>query len=1165
MENSLKNRKSGASAGLISAFFFALVILVFTVGILPSSFDIVKDTILGIFGLAVYAYCFFVLLAAPALLFGKKIAVKKITLVKFALFFAVFLMLLHSWTAGGFAGGGFFEYCASSFESADTAGGLIFAVLTYHILAALGLPSAMALYGIILFGILLIIFIPYLKNGSGKPAARQRAVFPTLTEIKNGKVNPKPVVLPIAEIPLKTPVPVQRLPKVTNADGFKISYPNKPVDEAERRKKAAEKLFENADKKIAVDLSSADGADVITVKKTEREPVPEIDLDNYTNNGRRKILEENSRNIKNADGRFSPGRSVGEVLYAKNGADVYSEKEGARTERGENGVKYAEKREIYTAENEGGAFGENGVKYTEKREIYTAENEGGAFGENGVKYAEKREDYTAENGVEKERYGGDGEEKPDGTEDAAPPYAAPPSYLGANISDIRKHLKEEAEREKAEREAEDKKRREEEAKNADAAGFRPKKERRFGFFDDGEQDFTNARKPKRGDEKNESDPDVRKRNENGADGFGRNEESRTERNGADGFGRNTGVSQNKGDQAGTDGKRNDDDAFGEIEREINERNKKLLEQRQNEMRNALNALNDPKRRAGGGVPSAGADMSVKPESEDPREKLTEEPVGPQNPKPPGPIALPAKPIVIKPWEKSEKEKQLNLFEESTAVTPRKRARYIPPHIDLLLDYPDDGSEDAAELEENMRKLEKFFSDFKINATALDALVGPTFTRYEMQMPPGKPVSTVLRLDNDIAMRLASKKVRIEAPIAGKDAFGIEVPNKKRSIVGMRELVNDGGFYEGGKKGLLFTVGKDIAGVNYYGDITEMPHLLIAGSTGSGKSCCLNALIISLLYKYTPDELKMILIDPKQVELSMYKGIPHLLLPEPIVEDDKVINALDWVVKEMTRRYSVMKDSGVNNIIEFNKKADENERFYRIAVIVDEVAELMIRLKREFEDRIKSITQLARAAGIHVILATQRPSVDVITGVIKSNLPSRIAFAVKSNHDSQTILGFAGAEKLLGMGDMLFQLQSMPEPVRLQGVYISNAEINTIVGYIKDNNDSYFDEAIDAEINSVKETAAESGAGGNKNDGEPVIDPLFEKAGLLFIENGKASISVLQRRFSIGYARAARIVDMMEQLGVVGKGDGAKVRNILMTEEEFYETYGDMFGGDDEEQ
>jgi S-DNA-T family DNA segregation ATPase FtsK/SpoIIIE len=493
--------------------------------------------------------------------------------------------------------------------------------------------------------------------------------------------------------------------------------------------------------------------------------------------------------------------------------------------------------------------------------------------------------------------------------------------------------------------------------------------------------------------------------------------------------------------------------------------------------------------------------------------------------------------------------------EGAPTKPVKRSQYTPPDVDLLTNRPNDRFENAIELEENIKKLEKFFADFKINALSQGATMGPTFTRYEMQMPPGISVSKVLSLDNDISMRLlASKKVRIEAPIPGKNAFGIEVPNKKRSIVGMRELVNDKEFYEGGEKNLIFTVGKDIAGKNYYGDLTEMPHLLIAGSTGSGKSCCLNALIVSFLYKYSPEDVKLILIDPKQVELSMYSGIPHLLLPEPVVDDDKVINALDWAIKEMNKRYSVMKEHGVNHINDYNKKVGESERFYRVVTIVDEVAELMTRMKREFEGRIKSITQLGRAAGIHVVLATQRPSVNIIEGVIKSNLPSRIAFAVMTHNDSQTILSRPGAEKLLGKGDMLFQTLNMPEPVRLQGVFIGNEEIKGIIDYIKANNESYFDAAIDEEINSSKETPQENA---NKNENESDMDPFFVKAVRLFIENGGASISLLQRKLRLGYARAARIVDTMEELNIVGKGDGAKPRSVLISEDEFYELYGDM--------
>jgi S-DNA-T family DNA segregation ATPase FtsK/SpoIIIE len=1167
MKGNLLKNKSGASAGLITAFFFAVVVLIFITGLLPSSFDVVKDTVLGVFGLAAYAYCGFVIFVASVLFFGVKIVVPKLTLVKFAAFFVVFLMLLHSLTAQNFVSAGFEEYCEASFENANTAGGLIFAVLTYHILSALGLPSALALYGILLFGILLIIFIPYLRNGR----ERTKRGEPSLTTLKDGKVTVEPVIYDEPEPPQKSvpkfaPKPAQRplfsAPKPPQANGFSIAYPNKPVDDdAKRRRNSAARLFENTDAKITVDSLMPDGSEVITVKRTAPpEPEAEIDIENYTNNGRRKILEQNSKNLQSAGaggGYYRPSEPPREVRRAEN-----------RDENPRNGYgNYGENPRSYNAEDDRKYDGGNESRYENYDEEYS--EDGGKYNaEGGENYGENPRLYTAENDVKKygnydesydnaendEGYGKNGGKKYDGGAEAPVNYderyterddekynggaetrgdygekepAPPPSYLSADVPDIRRRLKEETDREKAEREAADKKRREEEIKESknkgNAGGILPEK-KQFGFYDGEGVEFKNVKEAAR--QKREKARQAEKEKNQAA----------------------------KGEIEG------EKDELSTIKQNIIERNDRLL----NSPKDVAPEIDVTPPDASGNPYPADPPTDIEtdpfgmPESENPLEKLVGKPF-PQGPL--EPIRREAK--SLKPWERSGKggDEQLD-FLKKPPTKPVRRGRYISPHVDLLLDYPPDRSDDALELEENINKLEVLFTEFKINATAKGAIRGPTFTRYEMQMPPGVSVSKVMSIYDDISMRLEAS-VRIEAPIPGKNAFGIEVPNKKRSIVGMRDLVNDTEFYEGNEKGLLFTLGQDIAGKNYYGDLTEMTHLLIAGSTGSGKSCCLNALIVSLLYKYSPEDVKLILIDPKQVELSMYSGIPHLLLPEPIVDDDKAINALDWVIRETTRRYSVMKENGVNNIIEYNKKAVEGEHFYRIIIIVDEVSELMIRLKREFEDRIKSVTQLARAAGIHVVLATQRPSVDVITGVIKTNLPSRIAFGVKSNHDSQTILGMPGAERLLGKGDMLFQLQTLPEPIRLQGVFISNSEINTIVGHIKANNESYFDAAIDEEINAAKEAPQESGASGNKNDGKPAVDPLFEKAVLLVIENDAASISVLQRKFSIGYARAARIVDMMEDLRIIGKGEGAKPRSILMTEEEFYETYGEMLDDDEE--
>lgn len=493
--------------------------------------------------------------------------------------------------------------------------------------------------------------------------------------------------------------------------------------------------------------------------------------------------------------------------------------------------------------------------------------------------------------------------------------------------------------------------------------------------------------------------------------------------------------------------------------------------------------------------------------------------------------------------------------------------YVKPPIDLLKDYaPASEAESEAELMLKAEILEETLKNFKIEADVINITRGPAVTRYEIKMPPGKNVKLIQSISDNIAMALEAKgDVRIEAPIPGRNAVGIEVPNENRDTIGIKEVLASKDFEN--SKGLSFVLGKDIAGANMLCDIAEMPHLLVAGSTGSGKSVCLNVLIISLLYRYSPEDLKLILIDPKRVEFAAYAGLPHLIMPEPITDVKNAINSLNWVINEMDRRYELFHSTRVNHINEYNAlpdiKSGKEPKLPLIVVIVDELNDLMMQSKRDVEDRIKRLTALARASGIHLIVATQRPSVDVITGTIKANLPSRIAFAVTSIADSKTILDGGGAENLLGRGDMLYSPREFPEPMRIQGAFISNGERQAVVEYIKQNNEAYYDENIANEICRDEEEeklkaamAAQNSAG--EEDFKLTSDPLFPKALKLAIETKQASVSMIQRRFSVGFARAARILDQMELANFVSPQDEnrSKPRTVYITMEEFREIFPD---------
>ena len=490
----------------------------------------------------------------------------------------------------------------------------------------------------------------------------------------------------------------------------------------------------------------------------------------------------------------------------------------------------------------------------------------------------------------------------------------------------------------------------------------------------------------------------------------------------------------------------------------------------------------------------------------------------------------------------------------TQVAQTAEAEYEFPPLSLLK-KPKASSgkkDDNVVLQETAEHLQQVMEDFGVNATVVNASRGPAVTRYEVQPAHGVKVSKILALADDIKLNLAVADVRIEAPIPGKAAVGIEVPNKENSTVMFRELVESKEFREHKSK-IAFAVGKDIGGNIMVSDIAKMPHLLIAGATGSGKSVCINTLIMSILYKARPDEVKLLMIDPKVVELSAYNGIPHLLIPV-VTDPKKAAGALNWAVAEMMGRYNQFAELNVRNIEGYNEKIDsikdipddnKREKMPQIVIIVDELADLMMVAPGEVEDAICRLAQLARAAGIHLIIATQRPSVNVITGLIKANMPSRIAFSVSSSVDSRTILDMGGAEKLLGKGDMLYKPQDYQKPARLQGSFVSDKEVSDVVAYLKDHyGENAYDPDIEKRIHTVSLDGGSAAGGGDNRDN------YFVAAGKFIIEKDKASIGMLQRVLKIGFNRAARIMDQLADAGVVGPEEGTKPRKVLMSMEQF---------------
>ena len=510
----------------------------------------------------------------------------------------------------------------------------------------------------------------------------------------------------------------------------------------------------------------------------------------------------------------------------------------------------------------------------------------------------------------------------------------------------------------------------------------------------------------------------------------------------------------------------------------------------------------------------------------------------------------------------------------TAPARPKPRPYVFPPLNILTRGVRSKNDNSGELKATALKLENTLKTFGVNAKVTDVSQGPAVTRYELHPESGVKVSKIVGLSDDIKLNLAATDIRIEAPIPGKAAVGIEVPNKENSTVALRDLLESKAFKDFPSK-LSFAVGKDIGGQIVVTDIAKMPHMLIAGATGSGKSVCINTIIMSILYKAKPDEVKLIMIDPKVVELSVYNGIPHLIVPV-VTDPKKASGALQWGVAEMTDRYQKFADMNVRDLKGYNKKVESMresgddqapDKLPQIVIIVDELADLMMVSPGEVEESICRLAQLARAAGIHLIIATQRPSVDVITGLIKANMPSRVAFAVSSGVDSRTILDMNGAEKLLGKGDMLFYPQGYPKPARIQGAFVSDKEVQDVVTFIKKNaGGDVYDEKVADKIKSLEKSDGNGkqtlGQGSSSDDQGPDVDQLFKDAGELIIDKDKASIGMLQRVFKIGFNRAARIMDQLAENGIVSEEDGTKPRNVLMSQEQF-EQFIDQMNGDSE--
>lgn len=551
------------------------------------------------------------------------------------------------------------------------------------------------------------------------------------------------------------------------------------------------------------------------------------------------------------------------------------------------------------------------------------------------------------------------------------------------------------------------------------------------------------------------------------------------------------------------------------------------------------------------IPLFGADLEPEPLPEEPDEEVIT--VNHDNVEQPKTIKHQA----VAPEPVHAKEADNNIPEEMDIEITSPEKKYVFPPVTLLKQSESKQGDTRKQLQETAMKLQQTLKNFGVNVTITNISCGPAVTRYELQPEMGVKVSKIVNLADDIKLNLAAADIRIEAPIPGKAAIGIEVPNKENVMVSFRELVESEEFQNHPSK-ISFCVGKDIGGKVSVADIEKMPHLLIAGATGSGKSVCINTIIMSILYKADPKDVKLIMVDPKVVELSVYNGIPHLLIPV-VTDPKKAAGALNWAVAEMTDRYNKFAEAHVRNLKGYNAKIDslpdvegdpKPEKMPQIVIIVDELADLMMVAPSDVEGAICRLAQLARAAGIHLIIATQRPSVNVITGLIKANMPSRIAFAVTSGVDSRTILDMNGAEKLLGKGDMLFYPQGIPKPVRVQGAFVSDKEVSDVVNYIKEENGQvFYNAAVEEHMNNIESENTTVGIDSNSGTGDG-RDAYFADAAKLLIDKEKGSIGMLQRYFKVGFNRAARIMDQLEEAGIVGPEEGTKPRRVLMTQEQF---------------
>lgn len=506
------------------------------------------------------------------------------------------------------------------------------------------------------------------------------------------------------------------------------------------------------------------------------------------------------------------------------------------------------------------------------------------------------------------------------------------------------------------------------------------------------------------------------------------------------------------------------------------------------------------------------------------------------------------PITLTEKKPARKQKKTDgaAMPDIRVMAMQDREYKFPPFS--CLNEPADGGVSTRKLKayalENAKKLEETLQSFGISAQIINVSVGPAFTRFELQPSPGVKVSRIVNLTDDIALSLAAQGIRIEAPIPGKAAVGIEVPNPEVAPIVLREVIETPDFVKF-KSRLAVGLGKDISGNNVIIDLAKMPHLLIAGATGSGKSVCINSIIISLLYKATPEEVKLLMIDPKVVELGVYNGIPHLLIPV-VTDPAKAAGALQWAVQEMVNRYRLFADMGVRDITGYNENIENIENGFKlpqIVIIIDELADLMMVAPHDVEDSICRLAQMARAAGMHLVIATQRPSVNVITGVIKANIPSRISFAVSSQVDSRTILDMAGAEKLLGKGDMLYYPVGLQKPIRVKGAFVSDKEVEQVVNYVKDQACAEYNE-------DIIEKIIENNEGPDRGDME--ADELLPQAIELVVGCGQASVSLIQRRFKVGYARAGRIIDQMTERGIISGFEGSKPRRVLISKEQWDE-------------